>query len=230
MEKPIAKERVAETAVVRQDPVSKGLGAGKGEQAQSEVKKAWEQAEAARAEVEVLRKAMVALAQNGRMDEILDTLLRCVQEVVPYTSASVLFEEEGRYLFVARASPRAMEDRPVIMFELQNYAFLQRVVLGKKSVHVSATAREEEWQELKFLGRMESCIAVPLLVAEMLQGLLLIGSVSAGALTKEHFRLAKLLAIPFAVAVHRARLYEWAQIYAHERKELIRKADASREH
>jgi GAF domain-containing protein len=42
-------------------------------------------------------------------------------------------------------------------------------------------------------------------------------------LTKEHLHLATLLAIPFAVAVHRAQLYEWAQIYAHERKELIRK-------
>jgi hypothetical protein len=41
-------------------------------------------------------------------------------------------------------------------------------------------------------------------------------------LTAEHFRLAKLLAIPITVSIHRARLYEWAAIYAAERKQLLR--------
>ena len=37
-------------------------------------------------------------------------------------------------------------------------------------------------------------------------------------------RLAKLLAIPMAVSIHQARLYEWAAIYAVERKQLLRRA------
>jgi hypothetical protein len=63
---------------------------------------------------------------------------------------------------------------------------------------------------------------------EVLQGLLLVASVNPRTFTKEHFRLTKLLAIPFAVAVHRARLREWAHIYADERAELIKRAEAAR--
>jgi hypothetical protein len=77
-------------------------GDRKDEKQLSELKQAWEQIEATRAEVEVLRKTMVVLAENQRMDEVLDTLLRYVHEVVPYTSATVLFDEEGGRLFVAR--------------------------------------------------------------------------------------------------------------------------------
>jgi hypothetical protein len=45
--------------------------------------------------------------------------------------------------------------------------------------------------------------------------------------TAERLRLAKLLAIPAAVAIHSARLYEWARIYAAERQTLLKKADLS---
>jgi GAF domain-containing protein len=67
-------------------------------------------------------------------------------------------------------------------------------------------------------------------VGEMLQGLLLVASADPRTFTKEHFRLAKLLAIPFAVAVHRAHLREWAYFYAEERAELIQRAEAARTH
>lgn len=39
--------------------------------------------------------------------------------------------------------------------------------------------------------------------------------------TPEHFRITKLLAIPMTVSIHRAQLYEWAAIYASERKKLL---------
>jgi GAF domain-containing protein len=49
------------------------------------------------------------------------------------------------------------------------------------------------------------------------------------AFTTEHFRMAKSLAIPAAAAIQNARLYEWAAIYAAERKTLMEKADAAKE-
>jgi GAF domain-containing protein len=194
------------------------------------LKQAWEQFEATWAEVDVLRKTMVVLAEDQHMDEVLDTLLRYVHEVVPYTSATVLFDEEGGRLFVARESPSRPVNRPVITFEVADHPLLQRAVLEKKGVHVADAANEGDWREIKCLGKISSCMAVPLVVGKMLQGLLLVVSVNPRTFTKEHFRLAKLLAIPFAVAVHRARLREWAYIYADERAELIKRAEAVRAH
>jgi GAF domain-containing protein len=199
-------------------------------QHRSELQKARAEADAARAEVEVVRKTMVLLARDGRMDEILDALLGYVQEVVPYTLAAVLFDEEGERWFVAREWPPRREGRPLVTVEPGDNVFLQRVVVEKKSVHVPDTRKEADWQELRCFGRIASWIGVPLVVGERSQGVLSLGSASPGTFTKEHVRLTKLLAIPFAVAVDRARLYEWSQIYAHEREDLIKRADAARKH
>ena len=65
---------------------------------------------------------------------------------------------------------------------------------------------------------------MPLVMGETVVGLLSIGSALPGSFTEEHFRLVKLLAIPVSVAVHNARLCEWAAIYESERAELLRRA------
>lgn len=72
-----------------------------------ELNNAYKQADAARAETEVLRKAILTLAQHLRMDFALDSLLRCVLDVVPYDLASVILtqEEESGLLFVASSCP-----------------------------------------------------------------------------------------------------------------------------
>jgi GAF domain-containing protein len=41
--------------------------------------------------------------------------------------------------------------------------------------------------------------------------------------------MAKSLAVPAAAAIQNARLYEWAEIYAAERKSLLKKIDAAKE-
>ena len=108
-----------------------------------------------------------------------------------------------------------------------NNALLQRVLVLKKGLHLADTREESEWREHKALAGVRSWIAVPLVASDTVLGLFSIGSKLSRAFTTEHFRLAKLLAIPAAVAIHNARLYEWAQIYAAERQSLLRKLDES---
>jgi PAS domain S-box-containing protein len=187
-----------------------------------------EQAEASRAEAEALRKATLALAQNLRMDAVLDTLLRCVLEIIPYDSASVILTEADGRLFVARESPTAPSNRPVITLEVSQNTFLQRVLLLKKSVQLADTGLETDWREIKALANIRCWIAVPLVAGDSVLGLLSIGATRQSAFTTEHFRMAKSLAIPAAVAIQNARLYEWAEIYAAERQSLLKKANGAR--
>jgi PAS domain S-box-containing protein len=193
----------------------------------AEAEKARRQADDARAEAEALHKATLTLTQDLRMDAVLDTLLRTLFEIVPYDTASVILtEEEGRdRLFVAREAPPSPAGRTVVTFETSENRLLQRVLLLKKSVHLADTREEDEWRENKALGNIRSWIAVPLLVSDNVLGLLSLGKTQPRAFTPEHFRLAKSLAIPAAVAIHNARLYEWAQIYATERQTLLKKID-----
>jgi len=187
-----------------------------------------DEADAARAEAEALRKATLALTQNLRMDVVLDTLLACVFDTIPYERASVILAEADGRLFVAREHPAASRTRAVITLEASENAFLQRVLIERKSVHLSDTREESVWRETRALAGFRSWIAVPLVVGDSVLGLLSVGESRPRSFTTEHFRLAKSLAIPAAVAIHNARLYEWAQIYAAERESLIKKADSSR--
>jgi PAS domain S-box-containing protein len=184
-----------------------------------------EQAEASRNEAEALRKATLALTQNLRMDSVLDTLLCCVRDLIPYDSASVILTEGESRLFVAREAPPALANKAVLTLEARENVFLERVLVERKSAFVPDTREEREWSETRALAHIHCWLCVPLVVSDSVLGLLSIGSNRPRSFTTEHFRLAKSLAIPAAVAIHNARLYEWAEIYAAERQQLLRQVD-----
>jgi PAS domain S-box-containing protein len=181
--------------------------------------------ESASAEAEALRRATLALTQNLRMDAVLDTLLQTLFQIVPYEHASVILTEENERLFVAREAPTPGPNRPVVTLETSDNAILERVLVLKRAMYVPDTRAENEWRGHKALSGVRSWVGVPLVVSDSVVGVLSIGSKQPRAFTTRHFHLAKLLAIPAAVAIHNARLYEWAQIYAAERQTLLKKLD-----
>jgi PAS domain S-box-containing protein len=182
-------------------------------------------AEAARAEAEALRKSTLALTQNLRMDAVLDTLLECLLEIVPYDSASVILTESDSRLFVAREAPCAPANKPVLTLDAGQNIFLERALLTRKSVFLPDTREETEWNEIKALAHIRCWLCVPLIASDCVLGLLSVGNIRPRTFTPEHFRLAKSLAVPAAVAIHNARLYEWAEIYAAERQHLLKQAE-----
>jgi PAS domain S-box-containing protein len=185
-------------------------------------------AEAARAEAEALRKSTLALTQNLRMDDVLDTLLRCLFDIVPYDSASVILTEPESRLFVAREAPAAPEHRSVVTLDAAENVFLERALIERKSIFLVDTRYEAGWTAIEPLAHIRSWLCVPLVASDSVLGLLSIGRNRPGMFTTEHFRLAKSLAVPAAVAIHNARLYEWAEIYAEEREELLKQAAPTR--
>jgi PAS domain S-box-containing protein len=187
------------------------------------------EAENAGAEAEALRRATLALTQNLRMDAVLDTLLRTLLQIVTYDTASVILTEENERLFVARDAPPAVDNRPVVTLEMRENAILQRVLALKKAMYVPDTREEIDWHDHKAFAGVRSWMAIPLVVSDSVLGLLSIGSKRPRAFTARHFHLAKLLGIPAAVAIHNARLYQWAQIYAVERQSLLKKLDETTE-
>ena len=136
------------------------------------------QAEAASAEAEALRKATLALTQNLRMDAVLDALLRCLLELVPYDAASVILTEPDSRLFVAREAPPAPANKPIVILEANQNVFLERVLMARKSVLLSDTRNEAEWSETKALGHIRCWLrSVPLVTSDCVLGLLSIGSI-----------------------------------------------------
>jgi PAS domain S-box-containing protein len=185
-------------------------------QAEIKISEQLDAVEAARAEAEALRKATLALSQNLAMDSVLDTLLRCISELVPFERATILFVESDFELMVAREAPRNAPKRIGLTLKAADNAFLQRVLFEKKAILLTDVARQSEWKDVQPLDQLQSWLGIPLVAAGNVLGILSLGSSAPGIFTTEHLRLAKSLAIPAAVAIQNARVHERAEIYAAE--------------
>jgi hypothetical protein len=80
-------------------------------QAEMKISEQLDAVEAARAEAEAFRKSTLALSQHLAMDSVLDALLSCISDLVPFDRATMLFVEDGFELMVAREAPRVMPKR-----------------------------------------------------------------------------------------------------------------------
>jgi PAS domain S-box-containing protein len=177
-------------------------------------------AESARAEADALRKTTLALTQNLSMDYVLDTLLRSLLELVPCDSAQVLLAETADRLFLARerrSQPDARHPhKPHVTWNATEHPALMQVLVTGNVVLVRNTAEHEGWAQFKGQSHFHSWLGVPLIASQEVLGLLCLGDSEADVFTPEHVRLAKSLAIPAAVAIQNARLYERAEIYGAE--------------
>jgi PAS domain S-box-containing protein len=177
-------------------------------------------AESARAEAEALRKTTLALTQNLSMDYVLDTLLGALLNLVPCDSAQVLLTETADRLFLARERrsrqvARQIQDPPMT-WNASDHPPLMWVLVTRNILLLRNTAEQEGWGHFKGHSHFHSWLCVPLIASQEVLGLLCLGDSKTHVFGTEHVRLAKLLAIPAAVAIQNARLYERAEIYGAE--------------
>jgi PAS domain S-box-containing protein len=178
--------------------------------------------EAARNEAEALRKSTLALSQNLAMDSVLDTLLQCISELIPFDKATVLFVEDGADLMVAREAPRIVPKRIGLTFRATGNTLLQRILFEKRAILLSDVSAEAEWRDTQPFDHVHSWLGIPLLSAGRVLGILSLGANSPHVFSSEHLRLAKSLAVPAAVAIQNARIHERAEIYAAELEVRLR--------
>ena len=184
-----------------------------------------DRAESAGAEADAFRKTTLALTQNLSMDYVLDTLLQSLLKLVPCESARILLVEADTRLFLAREVQECETTRRFpkcpSTFDAKDSEFLMHVLAGRSSLLIPNTAVEAEWAAFKGFSHLLSWLCVPLVASQQVLGLLSLGDSQAQAFTQEHLRLAKSLAIPAAVAIQNARLYEQAEIFRAELEQRL---------
>jgi PAS domain S-box-containing protein len=193
--------------------------------AEEEIARNLDRAESAGAEADAFRKTTLALTQNLRMDYVLDTLLQSLLKLVPCESARILLVEAGTRLFLAREiqgweGNQRIPKSPAT-FDAQDSEFLMHVLAGRNNLLIPNTAVEEGWAAFRGFSHLRSWLCVPLVASQQVLGLLSLGDSSTQAFTLEHLRLAKSLAIPAAVAIQNARLYEQAEIFRAELEQRL---------
>jgi PAS domain S-box-containing protein len=185
-------------------------------QAETNISEHLDAAEAAHAEAEALRKSTLALSQNLAMDSVLDTLLECISELVPFDVATVLFVEDATNLMIAREAPRVVSRRIGLTLKASENVFLTKVLLEQRAILLRDVTREMEWRGIQPLERIGSWLGVPLVAAGSVLGILSLGAHAPDVFAPEHLRLARSLAVAAAVAVNNARVHQRAEIYAAE--------------
>jgi PAS domain S-box-containing protein len=189
-------------------------------QAEDEVVRNLAKAESAWAEADALRKATLALTQDLRMDFVMDTLLKSLAEIVPYTCARVLVPEGGPHWLALGErlcpEPKDKSFKPPLTLIADKSPFLQKLSVEQKSMLIGDTSQEEAWQSFKGHKQLRSWLCVPLVASEQFLGFLSAGHTDPNRYTQEHLRRAELLAIPAAAAIQNARLYQTARIYGEE--------------
>jgi len=188
--------------------------------AEEEIARSLRLAQSAWAEADAFRKTTLALTQNLSMDYVLGTLLASLLDLVPCDVAQVLLAETENRLFLARElrahEPSFDQHKSVLTWNTSDHSALRKVLTTRSVVLVQNTAEQEGWKHFRGHTRFRSWLGAPLIASDKVLGLLSLGDSEAYAFTQEHARLAKSLAIPAAVAIQNARLYERAEIYAAE--------------
>ena len=211
-------------------------------QGEEQVAKNLALAEGAWAESEALRKATLALTQDLRMDYVLDALLQSLTELISCECARLWLLEGETRLFVAREklcheTPKKRPNYPLTL-DAADIPFLRRILGSQKSVLLSDTKQEADWQTFKGHAHLRSWLCVPLVASQRTLGLLSVGHAQPESFTLEDLRRAQLLAIPAAAAIQNSRLYECASIYGselekrvndlHEAKKELERSEQSR--
>jgi PAS domain S-box-containing protein len=179
-----------------------------------------ELAKSAWTEAEALREATLSLTQDLRMDKVMDTLLRCLMDLVPYACARVFVSEGGSWVqaLAEKTSPLFPKKShvPALHLDTNDCSFLQALIAEQKSVLISDTTEQKGWETFQGHQELRSWLSVPLKASEQYLGLLSIGHHEPNRFTQDHLRRAQLLATHASAAIQNARLYQTAQIYGSE--------------
>lgn len=159
------------------------------------------------------------------MDYVMDTLLRSLFELVPFTCARVLVPEGGSWVQALgeRFYPKPSKKTSGSPLHLNSdeSLFLQRILSEQRPLLLSDTKLQQDWENFKGHEDSRSWMSVPLIASEQYLGFLSIGHTEPNRFTEEHLRRAQLLAVPAAAAIQNARLYQTAQIYGTELEKRV---------
>lgn len=156
------------------------------------------------------RMASIAVLEALDLQEVLDTLLDCVAQIVPFDAACVmLLDDRGRAVMEAGVGYAAPFRPGEVAFEVAGHAHLERLVSTMTSVNVADTRTHPSWRHgVAVSAGTRSWLGVPLIARGKVLGLFGLDKNEPGFFTEEHVRLAEGLAAHAALAIANARLYQ----------------------
>jgi PAS domain S-box-containing protein len=182
----------------------------------------------AREHAETLLAVTQVLGKTLSLEDTFETILRELQEVVPYDSCSVQVIQ-GNHLVIVGA--RGLEDLGGLIgvgFDLDDESSLNSQVVRSKRPQVFADVSENPHfaSELHGGGRIRGWICAPMIIGDRVIGVLSIDKFEPDVYTEELAELGTAFAAQAAIAIENARLLETERA-AREQAETLRAAAES---
>lgn len=155
------------------------------------------------------RMASIAVLESLDLQEVLDTLLDCIAQIVPFDAACVmLLDDRGRAVMEAGVGYEHPFRPGEVAFDIAERSHLETLVRTMSSVLVPDTRDHPSWQHgVDVSAGTRSWLGVPLVARGKVLGLFGLDKNQPGFFTDEHVRLAEGLAAHAALAIANARLY-----------------------
>jgi signal transduction histidine kinase/ActR/RegA family two-component response regulator len=170
---------------------------------------------------------VVALVNSSLdFDRVLDEVLKQVERVLPYTSASIHLLRANRLYYAAgRGFPG--DSHPESELSAGENAIFQQIAATKQPLLLRDVRQHPDWHVKPGLEYIHSWIGAPLIVKGHVIGYLTLDHAQVGAYTREDVHIADTLARQVAVAIENARLYTETRRWAEEQAALNTIATAS---
>jgi signal transduction histidine kinase/ActR/RegA family two-component response regulator len=170
---------------------------------------------------------VVALVNSSLdFDRVLDEVLKQVERVLPYTSASIHLLQANRLYYAAgRGFPG--DSHPESELSAGENAIFQEIAATKQPLLLHDVRQHPDWHVKPGLEYIHSWIGAPLIVKGHVIGYLTLDHAQVGAYTREDVQIADTLARQVAVAIENARLYTETRRWAEEQAALNTIATAS---
>ena len=166
----------------------------------------------ARQTAEILRSASTALTETLDMNQVTETLLDYVRQLVPYDSACViLLEGESRLSVRANRGYERWTDPAQILtlaLNANTNPIVRAMFKDQSSKIVADTQKEPGWEFLPGAEHIQSWLGVPVTVEGKVIGLCSLDKAERNFFTPDHLRLAGALVGQAAVAIQNAWLFE----------------------
>jgi len=204
-----ANDYVMKTSLARLGPaIRRELEAAREHQARK-------RAEAAQLHQSLLAKALrdtaAVLSSTLELDDVLDSILGNVEQVIPHDAAGIVFVEgETARVVRYRVADDHHGERPMLNRRLDQpeMTVLDRMTVSGKPFVVKDVSRQGQWRRvLVDLPWVRSLAAAPILQEEQLFGYLILLSAEAEQFKPAHAALLEGFALHAATAIRNARLF-----------------------
>lgn len=171
----------------------------------------FEREQHARRVAELLHRASDVLARSLTLDDVLETLLDMLQQLIPYDTANVMLLEGEHILYVRHLRGYERWTNVVmsqaVSHDITETPALAELIATRRSLLISDTYQYPGWRRVPGGEHVACWLGVPLLASNEVVGIYSIDRHQANTLTKDDMRLAETLAATAGTAIARVQLF-----------------------